>query len=138
MDRPNARRSQMKYIRVASVVVIASFLLGSSSAFAHHGTTNYDTTKSVTVKGLATSFQFINPHVAISMDVKDAKGNVQNWQGVLTSPNRLTRSGWTKDSMKPGDEITISCFSAKSGSPEIWIQKVVLANGQELDTGGGN
>jgi hypothetical protein len=138
MDRPNARRSRMKYTRVASVVLIVFFLLGSSSAFAHHGTANYETTKSVTVKGSATSFQFINPHVTISMDVNDAKGNVQNWQGVLTSPNRLTRSGWTKDSIRSGDVITISGFPAKSGSPEIWIQKVVLANGQELDTGGGN
>jgi hypothetical protein len=110
----------------------------SSAAFAHHGTANYDTTKSITVKGPATGFQFINPHVTISMDVKDDKGKIQNWQGALTSPNRLTRTGWTKDSIKPGDVITISGFPAKSGSPEIWIQKVVLASGQELDTGGGN
>ena len=128
----------MKNPRVASVVLIGFLLMGSSTALAHHGTANYDTTKSITVKGPATSFQFINPHVTISMDVKDAKGNIQNWQGALTSPNRLTRTGWTKDSIKPGDVITISGFPAKSGSPEIWIQKVVLANGQELDTGGGN
>ena len=128
----------MKNTRLASVVLIAIFLMGSSAAFAHHGTANYDTTKSITVKGPATSFQFINPHVTISMDVKDDKGKIQNWQGALTSPNRLTRTGWTKDSIKPGDVITISGFPAKSGSPEIWIQKVVLAGGQELDTGGGN
>jgi len=121
------------------MVVLVMFLLsGPGPAFAHHGTANYDTTKSITVKGPATSFQFVNPHVTISMDVKDANGNIQNWKGALTSPNRLTRTGWTKDSIKPGDVITISGFPAKSGSPEIWIQKVVLANGQELDTGGGN
>jgi hypothetical protein len=128
----------MKNTRVALLALIVFCLLGSSTAFAHHGTANYDTTKSITVTGPATSFQFINPHVTIAMDVKDAKGKVQNWQGALTSPNRLTRTGWTKDSIKPGDVITISGFPAKSGSPEIWIQKVVLANGQELDTGGGN
>jgi Family of unknown function (DUF6152) len=128
----------VKNTRLASVALIAIFLMGSSAAFAHHGTANYDTTKSITVKGPATSFQFINPHVTISMDVKDDKGKIQNWQGALTSPNRLTRTGWTKDSIKPGDVITISGFPAKSGSPEIWIQKVVLAGGQELDTGGGN
>ncbi len=107
-------------------------------ASAHHGTANYDTTKSVTVKGPVTDFQFINPHVLIFMEVKDGQGKVQKWQGELTSPNRLTRVGWSKSSIKPGDEITISGYPAKSGSPEIWIQKVVLASGQELQTGGGN
>jgi len=128
----------MKNTRAMSVVLIVFLLLVSSLAFAHHGTANYDTTKSITVRGSTTSFQFINPHVTISLDVKDAKGNIQNWQGALTSPNRLTRTEWTKDSIKPGDVVTISGFPAKSGSPEIWIQKVVLGNGQELDTGGGN
>jgi hypothetical protein len=128
----------MKNMRVTWLALIVFFLLGSSTTFAHHGTANYDTTKLITVKGPVTRFQFINPHVIISMDAKDDRGSVQNWQGALTSPNRLNRAGWTKDSIKPGDVITISGFPAKSGSPEIWIQKVVLANGEELQTGGGN
>jgi hypothetical protein len=128
----------MRYARVASLVLIASILLGSSTALAHHGTANYDTTKSITVKGSVTNFLFINPHVTIAMDVKGEKGTVVNWQGALTSPNRLTRTGWSKDTLKNGDMISISGFPAKSGAPEIWIQKVVLANGQELETGGGN
>jgi DNA/RNA endonuclease YhcR with UshA esterase domain len=121
-----------------SLFLLAFFVLGSSAAFAHHGTANYDTTKSVTVKGAVTNFQFINPHVIISLEVKDDKGVVQNWQGGLTSPNHLMRSGWTKDTLKPGDVITISGFPAKSGAPEMWIQKVVLASGEVLDTSGGN
>jgi DNA/RNA endonuclease YhcR with UshA esterase domain len=128
----------MKNTRAASIALIALFLLGSSVAFAHHGTANFDTTKSVTVKGAVTQFQFINPHVTISLDVKDDKGSVQNWQGALTSPNHLMRSGWSKDTLKTGEVITISGFPAKSGAPEIWIQKVVLANGEALDTSGGN
>jgi len=128
----------MENFRTASLTLIAFLLLGATAASAHHGTANYDTTKSVTVKGSVTQFQFINPHVTIAMDVKDDKGSVVNWQGALTSPNRLTRTGWTKDSVKRGDVISISGFPAKSGAPEIWIQKVVLAGGQELDTGGGN
>jgi DNA/RNA endonuclease YhcR with UshA esterase domain len=124
--------------RAVSLFLLAFFVLGSSVAFAHHGTANYDTTKSVTVKGAVTNFQFINPHVIISLDVKDDKGIVQNWQGGLTSPNHLMRSGWTKDTLKTGDVITISGFPAKSGAPEMWIQKVVLASGDVLDTSGGN
>jgi DNA/RNA endonuclease YhcR with UshA esterase domain len=128
----------MKNMRRVSLVLIVFFLFGSTIAFAHHGTANFDTTKSVTVKGTVTGFQFINPHVTISMDVKDDKGNVQNWQGALTSPNHLMRTGWTKDTLKAGDVIAISGLPAKTGAPEIWIQKVVLASGEALDTSGGN
>ena len=128
----------MRNTRMAGLALIAIVLWSSGVAFAHHGTANYDTTKSITVKGPVTNFQFINPHVTIAMDVKDDKGTVVNWQGALTSPNRLTRTGWSKDTLKNGDVISISGFPAKSGAPEIWIQKVVLANGQELETGGGN
>jgi len=135
------RRNEKRYVKnplVASLVLITFVLLGSGMAFAHHGTANFDTTKSVTVRGSVTNFQFINPHVTISLDVKDDKGNVQNWAGALTSPNHLMRSGWTKDTLKAGDVIAISGFPAKTGAPEIWIQKVVLASGEALDTSGGN
>ena len=128
----------MNNTRVTLIALIVFFLVGSSVAFAHHGTANFDTTKSVTVKGAVTQFQFINPHVTISMDVKDDKGIVQTWQGALTSPNHLMRSGWSKDTLKAGEVITISGFPAKTGAPEIWIQKVVLASGEALDTSGGN
>lgn len=128
----------MKSARLVSVAMVVFFLLCTTMAFAHHGTANFDTTKSVTVKGSVTNFQFINPHVTISLDVKDEKGNVQNWAGALTSPNHLMRTGWTKDTLKIGDVITISGFPAKTGAPEIWIQKVVLASGEQLDTSGGN
>lgn len=128
----------MKNTRITLLIIIIIFLLGPGMAYAHHGTANFDTTKSVTVKGQVTNFQFINPHVTIAMDVKDDKGNVQTWQGALTSPNHLMRSGWSKDTLKNGDVITISGFPAKTGAPEIWIQKVVVASGETLDTSGGN
>ena len=82
-------------------------------------------TKTITVKGVVTGFEFVNPHVEIYWDAKDDSGTTQKWQGELTSPNRLTRVGWTKSSIKPGDTITISGYPTKSGSHEIWIQKVV-------------
>jgi hypothetical protein len=128
----------MKKTQATLLAIVVILLMGSTVAFAHHGTANYDTNKSVTVKGAVTKFDFINPHVTIAVDVKDDKGKVVNYQGALTSPNRLTRIGWSKDTLKNGDVISISGFPAKSGAPEIWIQKVVLANGQALDTSGGN
>jgi hypothetical protein len=114
------------------------FLTIATVAFAHHGTANYDTTKTISVKGVVTGFEFVNPHVQIYWTVKTDSGETQKWQGELTSPNRLTRAGWSKNSIKPGDAITIAGYPTKSGSNEIWIQKVTLGNGEDLPTGGGN
>jgi Family of unknown function (DUF6152) len=128
----------LKIRLTAGLALAVGFLALSAATMAHHGTANYDTEKSVSVKGTVTDFQFVNPHVLIYMQAKDASGKTTNWQGELTSPNRLSRSGWKKDTVKPGDVITITGYPAKSGSPEIWIQKVIAADGTPLDTSGGN
>jgi Family of unknown function (DUF6152) len=125
-------------MRTICVALLAGVLLFAGAAFAHHGTANYDTAKMISVKGVVTDFQFVNPHVQISIEAKDDNGKVKTWSGELTSPNRLSRSGWTKSSLKAGDVITIGGYPTKSGSPEIWIQKVTLASGEDLPTGMGN
>lgn len=125
--------------RVAALAAFFLCLTFSGTALAHHGSANYDAAKTVSVKGTVTDFQFVNPHVLIYMDVKDESGKVSKWQGELTNPNRLSRIGWKKDTLKPGDVITLSGLPAKSGSFEIWIQKVSLSDGTQLDTSlGGN
>jgi hypothetical protein len=128
----------VKTIRVTLLAACIGLLALTPMAFAHHGTANYDTDKSITVKGVVTGFEFVNPHVQIFWEAKDESGAMQKWQGELTSPNRLSRVGWTKSSVKAGDTISISGYPTKSGSHEIWIQKVVMGNGEELATGGGN
>jgi hypothetical protein len=128
----------VKMNRASFFAVCIGLLALAPVAFAHHGTANYDTGKSVTVKGVVTAFDFVNPHVQIFWEAKGDSGATQKWQGELTSPNRLTRAGWTKSSIKPGDTITISGYPTKSGSTEIWIQKVVTSSGEELPTGLGN
>jgi hypothetical protein len=117
-------------------VLVAGLLAASGSAFAHHGTANYDMTKAITVKGTVTDFQFINPHTLILFDVKNDKGEVEHWQAEATSPNHLVRAGWTKNTVKPGDQISISGFRAKNGANVLRFQKMVLANGQEIVEGG--
>lgn len=116
----------------------AALLIVAPVAFAHHGTANYDTSKTITVKGVVTGFDFVNPHVQIYWDAKDDSGTAQKWSGELTSPNRLSRVGWTKSIIKPGENITITGYPTKSGSHEIWIQKVTTGSGEELPTGMGN
>jgi hypothetical protein len=122
--------------RTFAITAICLALVGT--AVAHHGTANYDMTKVVTVKGTVADFQFINPHVEIFIDVKDDKGNVQKWQAETNSPNLLHRAGWTKDSVKRGDVITVSGNRAKDGSNVMRLDKVVLSDGKELPLANGS
>jgi hypothetical protein len=119
------------------LISLGILLFLSGPVFAHHGSAAYDMSKSVTVTGTITDFQFVNPHVLISMDVKDqATGKVEKWEGELTSPNHLARAGWTKSTLKPGDQVTLIGGPAKSGSPTMWIRKI-MKDGQEVSLGGG-
>ena len=81
---------------IALTVLIVCLLLLSVPASAHHGAAAYDVGNTITVTGTVTDFEFVNPHVIISIDVKDSSGKVAQWKGELTSPNRLSRAGWTK------------------------------------------
>jgi hypothetical protein len=119
---------------VASVV----FSVLPMATYAHHGGAAYDTSNMVTVTGKVTDFQFVNPHVIISMDVKDpSTGKIDNWQGELTSPNHLSRVGWSKSTIKLGDEITMTGAALKTGASAMAIRKITK-NGEPISTGGGD
>ena len=121
-----------------TLIAVAAILLLSGPAFAHHGSAAYDMSKTITVTGTVTDFQFINPHVLISMDVKNpSTGKVEKWAGELTSPNRLARDGWTKNTIKPGDVLTWTGGPSKNGSPTMWIRNIEK-DGQALRIGGGD
>ena len=126
----------MQKTLIFSLLSLGVLLVLSGPAFGHHGSAAYDMSKTITVTGKITDFQFVNPHVLISMDVKDASGKVDKWEGELTSPNHLARAGWTKSTLKPGDEITLIGGPAKSGTPTMWIRKITK-DGQEVSLGGG-
>jgi len=93
----------------------------------------YDTSKLTTLKGTVTDYQFINPHVEISVDVTNDKGKAESWIGEANSPNVLSRHGWDRDIIKKGDQITVIGNAGKNGSKTLRLQKVVLSNGKELD-----
>jgi hypothetical protein len=113
--------------------MLVGLLVVSLPALAHHGTAAYETTKLTTVKGTATQFKFINPHVEITVEAKDDKGKIEHWLGEANSPNVLSRHGWSKEIIKPGDQITVIGYRAKNGSYTLRLQKIVLSSGQELD-----
>jgi|SRR5580692_1987632 hypothetical protein len=100
---------------------------------AHHGLAAFDTTHTVKMQGTVTEFQWINPHAYIFADLTDDKGKVANWKLEMGSLGMLTKfGGWTKDTVKPGDKVTVQGFRAKDGSAYMSLGKIVLPNGQSL------
>jgi hypothetical protein len=117
------------------LLLVAIFCLGSILAplQAHHGEANYDTDKTVSVKGTVTDFEFVNPHVLISLDVKNDKGEIEKWVGEARSPAMLSRyGGWDKNTIKVGDAITFYGHRTKNGTPFMRLEKVVLPDGKEF------
>jgi hypothetical protein len=119
---------------LAYFVVISGAFLVLPSAFAHHGASVFDMKSSLTIKGTVVSFDWSNPHAMIFVDVKDDKDNPQKWTvEIRGGPNVLTKAGWNKESLKPGDEVSLIGHPAQDGSNSMRLVKVVLANGKELD-----
>ena len=112
----------------ATLAIVAAAI----PALAHHGTAAFDIEKIVTVKGTVNEFAYVNPHCQLFFQVKDAKGELIQWQGELTAPNKLNRAGWTKRTLKPGDPVTVSGFQVKSGEHTLWIRKLIGPDGEEL------
>jgi hypothetical protein len=101
---------------------------------AHHGTAAYDQKQNISLKATITDFQFVNPHVQYFFDTKDDNGNVIHWNCEGTNPAMLARAGWTKDTLKPGDQVTLVVHPNKDPNIHVVLfVKVILANGQEVN-----
>jgi hypothetical protein len=110
----------------------AGAILLSSPAFAHHSTAEYDMTTVTPIKGTVTKFEWSNPHAYIYIETKDDKGALVEWTGELASLGMLARVNWKRDSVKPGDAITMYGNRAKDGRTVMRLDKIAFANGQEL------
>jgi len=122
----------MKRKIIFSLLIAVASMAVSFPTLAHHGTAAYDTSKTVTVKATMTDFRFINPHVQLFFDVKNDKGDVEKWQAELTAPNKLTRAGWDKHTLKPGDPITATGYVSKNDPHTMWINKLIGPDGEAL------
>lgn len=128
----------MKSNQVPVLMVAMGLLVIAAPMFAHHSGANYDRENLITVSGMVTEFEFTNPHAQIHFDGKDAQGNIVKWIAVGDPPKRLYSLGWTKTTVKPGDEITITGGPRKDGKPEIDMRNdQVMINGKKLDPKGG-
>jgi hypothetical protein len=124
-------------MKAKSVILTAAFgSLAALPALAHHSfAAEYDSAKPVELKGKVTQVEWTNPHARFYVDVTDANGKVTNWNLELASPNVLKRNGWTRTSLKVGDEITVQGSRAKDGASMANARTVVLADGKKVFAG---
>jgi len=119
--------------RFAIFAALLLSLLGAGSAFAHHSfSAEFDFDKPVTIHGSVTKWEMINPHSYISIDVKNDDESLTHWSVQMGAPSFLYRNGWRKDSIKPGDDLTISGFRAKDGTNTIFGQQARLPDGRQV------
>jgi hypothetical protein len=121
-------------MRAKIVLLLAvTSVLAAIPVFAHHSfAAEYDAAKPVILKGTVTKVEWMNPHAHLYIDVKGNSGKVTNWEFELGSPNGLMRAGWTRNSLRPGDEVTVSGSLAKDGSNLANARSVVLADGKKV------
>jgi hypothetical protein len=118
---------------LASILAVCAI---ASPLLAHHGSAvSYvvEVNKLVTMKGTVTEVVWRNPHVFILYDVKDDKGNVVRWSAETSSPTSMIgEHGWSRATVKPGDEVTMTVFPSRAGTPAGLLYKVVAASGKLL------
>jgi hypothetical protein len=117
-------------------LLFATVLLPVDDAVAHHSfAAEFDAEKPVTLKGVVVKWEMMNPHGWITVDVSGPGGEKVRWMVETSNPNGLMRLGWTKNSLKPGDQITVEAYRAKDGSNTANAARVTLADGRSVFAG---
>ena len=117
--------------RLATTFLVA-FLIASSSLDAHHGAAAFDLAHPTTLSATVTRFHWANPHALITFSAAAADGGSEEWTAETAGPVILVRAGWTKTTLKVGDQVTIVGQPAKNGSRTMLLQRVIFADGREL------
>src|ERR1700722_20546212 len=127
----------MKRMLFVVLAAAAGLILFSASTSAHHGVAGYDMTKTITLHGTVTKFDWSNPHVVVFVDAKSDSGEMQHWTIEFAAPGHMGRAGWSKNSIKAADDIVIDTHPSRNGAPVgitstiTFILKTVV-NGQAL------
>jgi hypothetical protein len=107
----------MKSVVLFACALVAGLCIVPGPMLAHHGNVAYDEKHPITITGSVTEFVWSNPHCQIYLNVKNDKGKIVGWSVESQSPGILRRNGWSRDSIKPGDQIAVTLVPAKSGAP---------------------
>jgi tRNA(Ile2) C34 agmatinyltransferase TiaS len=117
-------------------------LLSAVPILAHHSfQAEYDSTKTVSVKGVVKKLMWVNPHAYVFVDVTDESGKLTTWAFESLSPNALARGGWNRNSLKPGDQVSVDGYLAKDGKPladgsiHANSRGITLASGRKVFVG---
>lgn len=122
--------------KFAIPTVGVTLLLVAVPVMAHHSfAAEYDSTKPITIKGSFVKMDWVNPHSWIRFNVTGDDGKVTLWSAEALPPNGLYRQGWRKDSLKEGEEITVTGFRAKDGTATMWSSSVARADGKKMFSG---
>ena len=129
-------RIEVKTIFFGGLTIVLGLMAASAPVFAHHSfAAEFDGNKQVTLNGVVTKVDWVNPHAYIYVDVKGDDGTVVNWAIETGAPNVLYRQGWRKDDLKTGDMVTLTAFLAKDGSHTPAARDVKLPDGRHVFAG---
>jgi len=118
--------------KLGIVALMVGFAAFSVPLFAHHGAASFDTSKMMTVTGTVTEYIWSNPHVLVKLDAKDDSGNVAHWVVEAWNPVTQASRGWSKNTFKPGDEVSAEIIPAKNGQTVGEFRGRIVINGKEL------
>jgi len=119
----------------AAAAVAFILFLAATQTQAHHAASIYDRENHVTLRGKVTEYVFTSPHVRIYFETKSEDGATEKWVALSAPPQRLYRSGWNGQSLKNGDEITVTGAPMKDGSRVVNVRRLVAPSGQVLTEG---
>ncbi len=118
--------------RILPVIAAATLAFGAAGASAHHSfAVFFDDQKAVSVTGVVKDFQFANPHGVVTF-VSDAGGHEEVWRAETNAPVILHRLGWSRDSLKTGDKITVEGWPARDGTNYMRMRRVLRPDGTQV------
>jgi hypothetical protein len=118
---------------VKSAAVGIMLVLYALPAMSHHSTTAYDHTRTIVLTGTVKEFQWTNPHSWVQLLVSDDQGNAKEWSIETGAPNLNIRHGWSRNTLKPGDKVTLTIYPHRDGGPHGSLAYAKLADGRVLD-----
>src|SRR5712691_395480 len=118
----------------AGILFGSALVAGNSAVMAHHSLAMFDQDQQIELEGIVREFRFVAPHTFIILDVKQEDGSAESWSLEGVSPSALTREGWSKNSLKPGDELKLKISPLRSGAPGgAWvIQQIKFRDGKPV------